>query len=95
MDAFTVRSSDMTPGRGQTITVKVVSAEPLKALPRMYVLQPGLATWSKTMTKTSTYGYSVSITLKRGGSAGSLTLRAVGDDLDGQRQRTAIKLPLH
>ncbi|HET7168161.1 MAG TPA: FlgD immunoglobulin-like domain containing protein [Candidatus Limnocylindrales bacterium] len=95
MDAFTVRSSDMTPGRGQTITIKVVSAERLKALPRMYVLQPGLATWSKTMTKTSTYGYSVSITLKRGGSAGSLTLRAVGDDLDGQRQRTAIKLPLH
>lgn len=95
MDAFTVRPSDTTPGRGQTITVKVVSAEPLKALPRMYVLEPGLATWSKTMTRTSTYGYTVSITLKRGGPAGSLTLRAVGDDLDGQRQRTAIVVPLH
>ena len=45
-DAFVVKPSDATPGRGQTITVNVTSAEPLSASPRLSVYEPGLAGWS-------------------------------------------------
>ena len=52
-DAFRLKLSDTTPGRGQTITVTVTSAELLAKIPRLYDLPAGLARWSVRMTKVS------------------------------------------
>ena len=51
MNAFGIKPSDATPKRGQKITVTVTSAEQLSTKPRLYIKQPGRATWSVAMTK--------------------------------------------
>ncbi len=94
MNAFAITASDTTPKRGQTITVYATSGEPLSARPRLFVKQPGKASWSALMTKTSTYGYRVTIKLKTG-SAGTVTFKVVGVDKIGQRQRTSVSYPIH
>ena len=62
MRAFVPSASDTTPARGQRITVSATSAESLSTTPRVYVYQPGKATWSAAMTKVSTGKYKVSLT---------------------------------
>ncbi len=94
MDAFQMSVSDTTPARGQKITVTATSAEPLKAAPRLYVLQPGKANWSVLMTKSGTT-YKATVTLKTGGGTGTMTFRIYGDDAGGGRNRSDLALPLH
>ena len=78
-DAFSVKPSDTTPARGQSVTLSVTSAEPLTATaPRAYIYEPGLATWSVALTKTGTYTYKATVVLKKGGSAGTLTIKSSG-----------------
>ena len=95
MGAFAISSSDTTPRRGQKITIYATSAEPLSTRPRLFVKQPGRAKWSALMTKTSTYGYKVTITLKTGGGAGSVTFKVVGYDKLENRQKTSLYLVSH
>ncbi len=95
MDAFAIKPSDTTPKRGQKITIKVTSAEPLSTRPRVYIKQPGKKTWSVLMTKTSTYGYKATVTLKTGGSVGNVTLKVVANDKDGRRQKTSKAFAIH
>lgn len=94
-DAFRISASDTTPGRGQRITVYATSAEPLSKLPRVTVRQPGKTAWSVTMTKTGTYTYRVTLTLKTGGSAGTVRLSVSGVDRAGGANRATLGLPLH
>ncbi len=94
MDAFQMSVSDTTPARGQKVTVTATSAEPLKAAPRLYVLQPGKANWSVLMTKSGTT-YKATVTLKTGGGTGTMTFRIYGDDTGGGRNRSDLALPLH
>ena len=94
-DAFAPRLSDTTPARGQTVTLYVTSAEPLSAAaPRAYVYEPGLAAWSVALTKTGTYTYKATLALKKGGSAGTLSIKILGTDSKGQIQRTTRTFPL-
>ncbi len=95
MGAFAISASDSTPKRGQKITIYATSAEPLSTRPRLFISQPGRAKWSALMTKTSTYGYKVTITLKTGGSAGSVKFKVVADDTLGHRQKTSLYLVSH
>ncbi len=95
MQAFAISASDATPKRGQRITVKATSAESLSSRPRLYISQPGKATWSVAMTRTSTYGYKATITLKTGGGTGNVTFKVVAADKDGRKQRTARAYPIH
>lgn len=95
MMAFAISASDTTPKRGQTITVTVTSAEPLKTRPRLFISQPGKATWSALTTRTSTYGYKVTIRLRTGGGAGPVRLKVVADDKLGHRQRTTLTVVSH
>ena len=95
MNAFRVTLSDTTPKRGQTITVKATTAESLKTKPRLFIKQPGKAWWSVAMTKTSTYGYKVSVKLKTGGGTGTVTFKVVATDKYGQRQRTSQVQQIH
>ena len=95
MRAFDPSASDATPGRGQRITVKATSAETLSTTPRVYVYQPGKATWSVAMTKVSTGKYQASLTLKTGGGRGEVRLQVKARDVDGRSQSSNLYLPLH
>jgi flagellar hook assembly protein FlgD len=97
MNAFSIRPSDTTPKRGQKITVRVTSAEPLSTKPRVYIKQPGKASWSVVMTKVSTYEWKATLTLKSGGTAkaGTVTFKVKGTDKDGHSQKTSRAFAIH
>ena len=93
-DAFRQRLTDRTPRRGQTVTIYVTSAEPVSGTPRVYVYQPGRSSWSVALTKTGTYTYRARLTLKTGGPSGTMTIKILGTDSNGQTQQTLRTYPL-
>ena len=94
-DAFLVKSSDATPGRGQTITVTVTSAEPLAASPRLSVYEPAVAAWSASLIRVSGSTYRATIKLRTGGGSGTVSFKVTGKDAAGATQRTTRAYPLH
>jgi hypothetical protein len=94
-DAFLIKPSDATPGRGQTITLTVPTAEPLAANPRVTISQPGMVAWSVGTVKLSSTTYRATIKLKTGGPTGALTFKVTGTDIAGATQRTSRAFPLH
>jgi hypothetical protein len=95
VDAFTIKPSDTTPGRGQSIKVYVTSAETLSRTPTLYVYQPGVKAWSVRMTKTGTYTYRATIRMKKTGRAGNVSLKVWGRDTKGGTQATTVSYRLH
>jgi len=93
-DAFRIVASDTTPGRGQRVTVTVYTAEPLRAAPRLAVVQPRAAVWSVPMARVSAGVYRATITL-RSSATGTLRLKAYGNDTAGRSQFSNLYLPLH
>ncbi|MEA2608908.1 MAG: hypothetical protein QOJ75_1151, partial [Chloroflexota bacterium] len=94
-DAFLIKPSDVTPGRGQAITLTVTSAEPLAANPRLLVYQPGFSARAATVTQVSDTIYLATIRLRTGAGTGTVTFRATGRDLAGATQQTTRAYPLH
>jgi hypothetical protein len=95
MRAFVPTSSDVTPGRGQKVTISATSAETLSAAPTVSVTQPGKTTWKVTMTKVATGKYQATLTLKTGGGTGTVMFRVTGKDSGGRSQSADLSLPLH
>ena len=81
--AFKITVSPTTSSRGQNVTVTAVTAEPLRAAPRLTISQPGLAARSVAMVKVATNTYRVTTRLSTGGSAGTLALKVSGTDAGG------------
>jgi flagellar hook assembly protein FlgD len=94
MNAFAIRSSATSATRGRSITLTVTSAEGLSTAPRVHVAQPGLATWPVTLVRTSTGTYRVTLTMRTGGSAGTVKLTVKAADSGGRWQGTTLALPL-
>ena len=94
-DAFTIKLSDSTPGRGQSITVYVTTAETLMKNPTLWVYQPGVTGWAAKTTKTGTYTYKVTLKLKTSGGVGPMSFKAWGQDTKGQAQATTTGFTLH
>jgi hypothetical protein len=94
MAAFSIRPSATSATRGRSITITAVSAETLKTTPRLYITQPGMATWSVAMTRTAGLTYRATVTLKTGGSAGTVTFKVTAYDSDGRAQRSSVSMPL-
>jgi flagellar hook assembly protein FlgD len=94
MNAFKITPSATTATRGRSITIRAISAEGLSTRPRLYITQPGKATWSVSMTKTATLSYKATVTLKTGGSAGKVTFKVLATDAGGHKQRTSLSLTL-
>ena len=94
MNAFAIKSSDSTPARGQTVTIYATSGEGLSKGPVLSVFQPGITTWSVTMTRTTGRTYKAVIKLKSS-SSGQLKFRVGGYDTDGHYQKSYLYLPLH
>jgi len=94
MNAFNLRPSTTTPARGRSISITAISAEALSTTPRLYITQPGKATWSVAMRKIGTLTYKATVTLKTGGSAGKVTFRVSAKDSGGRSQKTSLGLAL-
>jgi hypothetical protein len=94
MNAFNLRPSTSTPARGRAISITATSAEALSTTPRLYITQPGKATWSVAMRKTATLTYKATVTLKTGGSAGKVTFKVAAKDSGGRSQKTSLGLAL-
>jgi flagellar hook assembly protein FlgD len=94
MAAFSIRPSATAATRGRSITVTTVSAESLDTTPRLYVTQPGKATWSVAMTRTTGLTYRATVTMKTGGSAGTVTFKVAALDANGVAQRSSVAIPL-
>ncbi|HEY3522061.1 MAG TPA: FlgD immunoglobulin-like domain containing protein [Candidatus Limnocylindrales bacterium] len=88
--AFTLASSRSTVTRGGRVTIAAHSTEALSGDPRLVVDQPGLAPWRVTMTKVGHKRYAVTIRLRSGGSAGTVTFRVVGTDRHGGHNRSTL-----
>jgi flagellar hook assembly protein FlgD len=93
-DGFTVKPSDSTPARRQTITVTLTTAVPLAASPRLSVYQPGLTAWSVRTVRLSSTTYRATITF-RSSHTGTVTLKATGRDLAGSTVQTSRSYRLH
>jgi flagellar hook assembly protein FlgD len=94
MNAFSIATSTATPRRGGRLTVTVTSAEALKGSVRLYITQPGVATWAVTMTRVDSRVSRSTITLKSAGTAGTLKLKAWAYDYDGRTQFTIRTLAI-
>jgi flagellar hook assembly protein FlgD len=95
MNVFAIVTSTTAARRGSTLTVTATSAEALSTTPRLYVTQPGFSTWAVTMTRLDSRTFKATITPKRGGAAGTLSLKVWARDYDGRSQATIRKLTLN
>ena len=94
MNAFAVVTSTSTPKRGAKMTITATSAESLSTSVRLYVTQPGHATWAVTMTKVDSRTAKATITLKSGGAAGKVSLKVWARDTAAISQSTTRVFPL-
>ena len=94
MNAFAITSSTQTPKRGKSLTIRAKPAESLGGSVTMTISQPGKASWTVRMSKLSTGVYRATVTLKTGGSAGTLKISVQAKDSKGGRNKTYLKLPL-
>ena len=94
MNAFSLTSSTATPRRGRSLTVYAQPGEALGSSVMLSVFQPGLSTWSVTMRKLSSGRYRADITLKSGGSSGTLKLRVRGTDSKGGTNTSYLLVPI-
>jgi len=94
MNAFSIKPSATYARRGSRITITARSSEGLSTTARLYVYQPGLTVWSVPMSKIDPRSSTATVTLKTGGSAGTVTFKVWGRDRDGRAQFTKLALPL-
>src|SRR6185436_14723909 len=94
-EAFRITPSDTTPGRGQSITITVKSAEKLAKAPLVWVTQPGVAAWSVRMSKTGPKTYKVTLRLKDRGTSGTVAFRVWGRDANGKGNQTIRTYTIH
>jgi flagellar hook assembly protein FlgD len=94
MNAFSIKASATYARRGSRITITARSSEGLSTTARLYVYQPGMSVWSVPMSKIDPRSSTATITLKTGGSAGTVTFKVWGRDRDGRAQFTKLALPL-
>ena len=94
MNAFAIRPSASAATRGRSITLSVTSAETLSTAPRVYVTQPGMATWAVTLTRVSSLTYKATLRPRTGGRTGTVAFRVQAADSGGRWQKTTLTLPL-
>ena len=71
-----------------------MSAEPLKASPKLTYTRPGLAAQTFTMSKVTTGTYRLTIRLSNNGGAGTMALKVTGIDTRGGTNVSTLSLPL-
>jgi len=90
-----IKTSDETPGRGQTVTFRVVSTQPLTSSPTLRIKQPGLTAYTVSTSWIRLERYTTTVRLASGGTAGTLQLTALADPVGGEQAEVLLELPLH
>ncbi len=90
---FRLTLSTATAAARQLVSVAIVSAEPLRAAPRLLVLQPGLPAYAVTAAPIGGFAYRAVFRL-RAGLPGTVQLRAIGTDRAGNLLSMAASLAL-
>ena len=93
-DAFRFAVSTSTPKRSSYLTVTVTTAEPLSSAVRLYIVEPGIATYGYGMVRINATQYRATVWL-RYSNVGTLRLKAQATDSGGQFQFANLTLPLH
>ena len=93
-DAYLLSSSLTAAVRGRSLVLTAVSVEPLAAAPRLIVRQPGLDPRTVIMTRQGPARWTATITPRRRGAAGTLSLVVKGTDTGGGRNTGVLRLPL-
>ena len=91
--AFRMTTSKAAFTRGKSVTVTILTAEPLARNPSLTVTQPGLARYVLATTRVTSTTYRVTFTV-RAGSTGSARLKAYGIDVNGQSQASYLTVPV-
>jgi flagellar hook assembly protein FlgD len=92
--AFRVFLSDTTPSRGQLITAKILTTEPLRANPKLIYTQPGRSPVTLSTVRLSTSSYKVTFRLSTKGSVGPLVISIAGTDRAGGRNRAKVSFAM-
>ncbi len=92
--AFRITPSIDSPERGGSLTLKIVTTEPLSGAPSVHVSMPGQSDWQVTASKVARKKYKVTLSLPTGGDAGTVELDVLGTDKYGGHQDTTLSLPL-
>ena len=92
--AFQIGSSIASPSRGGKVTLNLTSTEPLASRPKVRITQPGITPWTVTANKVTGRKYKVTITLKTGGTEGTVEFLVNGTDKYGGKQSSSLSLPL-
>ena len=86
-DAFDVRLSAATVRAGDSLTVTVVAAEPLRSAPGITLTQPGLAPAKGTVTSAGSGKWRATFTIGAGGT-GQAVISVLGRDSGGGIERS-------
>ena len=93
-DAFRLSTSAPGATRGRPLTITARSAEPLARPPVVVVREPGLAPWTVAMTPAPHDAWTATITPKRTGHAGTLSLTVKARDGEGGRNASVLRMAL-
>ena len=91
---FAITTSVASVKRGGSVTITAVSAEPLKANPRLTMTRPGLSAQTFAMTKVAPNTYRLVLRLSSNGKVGTMTLKVSGTDTKGGTNATTATLPV-
>ena len=80
---FKISAKATTVRAGQTVKLSITAAEPQLGRPAVTVTQTGLAARKVAVKQNSTTKFTVSFTVKAGGTAGPITITIVGTDANG------------
>jgi len=94
VNAFRIVLSDVTPQRGQLVTISIASTEPLRAAPKLTITQPGRAPWTVATKRTSTYGYKATFRFSSRGGPGIVKIRISGYDTGRGYNSTGFSYPI-
>ena len=92
--AFRVKPLTAQPQRGKSVTLTLLSTEPLKGSAKVRVSQPGFAAYELTTKRITSKKFKVTLNLASGGDAGDLQLLVSGTDKYSGQQQTSLSLPL-
>lgn len=80
---FKVTASTWTASAGQNIKLTIIATEAQTGWPRLTVRQPGLKAYTVSLVKWSTTKFLATITLKAGGTPGTVRITIAGTDVNG------------
>jgi hypothetical protein len=91
VDAFSVSASPPSPSAGQTLTLTLRSAEPLRAAPRVTFRQSGKAVVTKTATSLGGGRYRVTFAVAAG-APGPATIGISARDAAGRTNSQSLTI---